>query len=172
MKSSHALSLILALGACAAAPLASAIEPIPEAPGWRGFVVGGAGYTDVKSNLVAGNGILDIGHDTIDSIYDAPRSDSAWHPVFTGEVNYTFEDQWQVFLGTSLEDALTLDGVSQFGVRKGLGASGILQARVSVQRHTHPDLGRSICGGRQARGNRSRLERPARAVGPGPGFCI
>jgi hypothetical protein len=127
MKLNFACSLILALGASAAAPLASAIEPIPETPGWRGFVVGGVGYTDVKSNLVAGNGLLDIGQDTIDSIYDAPRSDSAWHPVFTGEVNYTFEDQWQVFFGTSLEDALTLDGVSQFGVRKGLGASGILQ---------------------------------------------
>ena len=127
MKSTHAFSLILALSASAAAPLASAIEPIPQTPGWRGFVVGGVGYTDVKSNLVAGNGLLDIGQDTIDSIYDAPRSDSAWHPVFTGEVNYTFEDQWQVFLGTSLEDALTLDGVSQFGVRKDLGASGVLQ---------------------------------------------
>ena len=76
MKSSHAISLILALGTSAAAPVAFAIEPIPETTGWRGFVVGGAGYTDVKSNLVAGNGILDIGRDTIDSIYDAPRSDS------------------------------------------------------------------------------------------------
>ena len=57
MKSSHAFSLIVALGAGAAAPLASAIEPIPQTPGWRGFVVGGAGYTDVKSNLVAGNGV-------------------------------------------------------------------------------------------------------------------
>ena len=84
MKSSHALSLIVALGAGAGAPIASAIEPIPQEPGWRGFVVGGAGYIDVKSNFVAGNGMLDIGHETIDSIYDAPRSDSAWHPVFTG----------------------------------------------------------------------------------------
>jgi len=127
MKSSHVFSLILALGAGAAAPLASAIEPIPQTPGWRGFVVGGVGYTDVKSNLVAGNGILDIGRDTINSIYDAPRSDSAWHPVFTGEINYTFEEQWQVFLGTSLEDVVTLDGVTQFGVRKDLGTSGVLQ---------------------------------------------
>jgi hypothetical protein len=127
MKSSHALSLILAVASSAAAPLASAIEPIPQTPGWRGFVVGGVGYTDVKSNLVAGNGILDIGRDTINSIYDAPRSDSAWHPVFTGEINYTFEDQWQVFFGTSLEDAVTLDGVAQFGVRKDLGTSGVLQ---------------------------------------------
>jgi hypothetical protein len=127
MKSSHTFSLILALGAGAAAPLASAIEPIPQTPGWRGFVVGGVGYTDLKSNFVAGNGILDIGHDTIDSIYDAPQSDSAWHPLFTGEITYTFEDQWQVFLGTSLEDAVTLDGVTQFGVRKDIGSSGVLQ---------------------------------------------
>lgn len=128
MKLNHALSLILALSASAAAPLASAIEPIPETPGWRGFVVGGVGYTEVKSNLVAGNGILEIGRDTIDSVNDAPRSDDAAHPIFTGEVNYTFADQWQVFLGTSLEDAVTLDGVAQFGVRKDVGAPGVLQA--------------------------------------------
>jgi hypothetical protein len=128
MKSSHAVSLILALGTCAAAPLASAIEPIPQTPGWRGFVVGGAGYIDLKSNFVAGNGIIDIGHETISSIYDAPRSDSTWHPVFTGEINYTFERQLQVFLGTSLEDAVTLDGVAQFGVRKDFGGTGVMQA--------------------------------------------
>jgi hypothetical protein len=128
MKLSHACSLILALGASAAAPLASAIEPIPQTPGWRGFVVGGAGYIDLKSNFVAGNGIIDIGRETINSIYDAPRSDSTWHPVFTGEINYTFENQWQVFLGTSLEDAVTLDGVAQFGVRKDLGDTGVMQA--------------------------------------------
>ena len=127
MKLSHACSLILALGAGAAAPLASAIEPIPQTPGWRGFLVGGAGYIDLKSNFVAGNGLIDIGHETINSIYDSPQSDSTWHPFFTGEINYTFEDQWQVFLGTSLEDAVTLDGVAQFGVRKDIGSSGVLQ---------------------------------------------
>jgi len=127
MKLSHACSLILALGAGAAAPLASAIEPIPQTPGWRGFLVGGAGYIDLKSNFVAGNGVIDIGRETINSIYDSPQSDSTWHPFFTGEINYTFEDQWQVFLGTSLEDAVTLDGVAQFGVRKDIGSSGVLQ---------------------------------------------
>jgi hypothetical protein len=128
MKSRYALSLILAVAGSAAAPLAAAIEPIPQTAGWRGFVVGGVGYTELKSNLVAGNGILDIGRDTINSVSDAPRSDDAVHPVLTGEVNYTFEDQWQVFLGTSLEDAITLDGAAQFGVRKDFGATGVLQA--------------------------------------------
>jgi hypothetical protein len=128
MKSKHAFSLVLALSASAAAPLASAIEPIPATPGWRGFVVGGIGYTDLKSNLVAGNDMLEIGHDTINSVNDAARSDSAVHPIITGEINYTFEGQWQVFFGTALEDALTLDGVTQFGARKDLGAPGVLQA--------------------------------------------
>jgi hypothetical protein len=127
MKSSHALSLIMALGASAAAPVAAAIEPIPQTPGWRGFVVGGLAYTDIKSNLVAGNELIEIGQDTINSVNDAPRSDDATHPIFTGEVNYTFGDQMQVFLGTSLEDAVTLDGAAQFGLRKDFGASGVLQ---------------------------------------------
>jgi hypothetical protein len=128
MKINHACSLILALSASAAAPLAYAIDPIPATPGWRGFVVGGIGYTDLKSNLVAGNNLLEIGRDTINSVNDAARSDSVAHPIVTGEVNYTFEGQWQVFFGTSLEDAVTLDGVSQFGARKDLGAPGVLQA--------------------------------------------
>jgi len=127
MKSTHALSLILAVAGSVAAPLASAIEPIPQTPGWRGFVVGGVGYTDLKSNVVAGNGILDIGRPQIGSVNDAPRSDDAVHPIVTGEVNYTFENQWQVFLGTSIEDAVTLDGVSQAGVRKDMGSPGVLQ---------------------------------------------
>jgi Protein of unknown function (DUF2860) len=127
MKSSRSLALLVAIGAATASPLALGIEPIPETPGWRGFVVGGVGYTDLESNFVAGNGILEIGRDTIASVNDAPRSDDAFHPIVTGEVNYTFADQLQVFLGTSLEDAVTLDGVAQFGVRKDLGAIGVLQ---------------------------------------------
>ena len=119
--------LILACGGCVVAHVAHAIEPIPETPGWRGFVVVGAAYTDVKSNLVAGNDLIDVGRDTIASINDAPQSDDATHPIIGGEVNYTFDNQWQVFLGTSLEDAVTLDGVAQFGIRKGLGDAGMLQ---------------------------------------------
>jgi hypothetical protein len=128
MKSSRALSLWLVLGAGAMPALAFAIEPIPETAGWRGFVVAGIGYTDVKSNLVAGNGLLDIGLPQIGSVNDAPRSDDAVHPVVTGEINYTFENRWQVFFGTSIEDAVTLDGVTQLGMRKDMGSPGVLQA--------------------------------------------
>jgi hypothetical protein len=124
------VSALLALAAGLATPSAWAIDPIPQTPGWRGFVVGGVGVTQVKSNFIAGNTLLDIGRDTIDSINEAPRSDDAVHPVVTGEINYTFEDQLQVFFGTSLEDALTLDGVTQLGARKDFGAPGVLQAGI------------------------------------------
>ena len=127
MHPNKTVSLLLAAAAGIAVPRAWAIEPIPQTPGLRGFVVAGVGYTDLKSNLVAGNGILDIGRPRIDSVGDAPRSDSAVHPVLTGEVNYTFENRWQVFFGTSIEDAVTLDGVTQLGVRKDMGTPGVLQ---------------------------------------------
>ncbi len=127
MKSNSPTAILLALGASLLAPLASAIEPIPETPGWRGFVVLGAGYTDIKSNLVAGNSVINLGSPNIDSVNQGPQSDDTLHPVITGEINYTFGNRWQAFFGTSLDDAVTLDGVTQLGVRRDLGAAGILQ---------------------------------------------
>jgi hypothetical protein len=115
------------LAACAVSPLAQAIEPIPDSPGWRGFVLAGAGYMEFETNLVAGNTLVDIGNTTINSVNDPPESDSAGLPVVTGEVNYTFGNRSQVFFGTSLEDAVTLDAVTQLGLRKDLGSAGILQ---------------------------------------------
>ncbi len=119
---------LLAVAVCAGAPLAAAMEPIPETPGWRGFVLAGAGYTEIESNLVAGNSMVDVGHQSFDSLDESPESDDTFHPVLTGEINYTFDNRWQVFLGTSLEDALTLDAVAQLGARKDLGDAGAIQA--------------------------------------------
>jgi hypothetical protein len=120
----RSLLAILSLGTV---PAALAIEPIPTTPGWRGFVVVGGGYVDLKSNTVAGNNLIDIGQPVIDSVSQRPRSDDTFHPVVTGEINYTFDGGWQAFFGTSLEDAVTLDGVTQLGARKDLGGNGILQ---------------------------------------------
>jgi hypothetical protein len=124
MKTIRALSILLAVGAGAWGAQAAAIEPIPQTPGWRGFVVMGGGYTDLKSNTVAGNNLIDIGQPVIDSVAQRPRSDDTFHPVITGEINYTFGGGWQAFFGTSLEDAVTLDGVTQLGARKDLGSDG------------------------------------------------
>ncbi len=120
------MTVLTLAGAVAAGP-ASAIEPIPETTGWRGFVLGGAGYVEFETNLVAGNTLVDIGNTTIASVNDAPESDSASLPVITGEVNYTFGNRSQVFFGTSLEDAVTLDAVTQLGLRKDLGSAGAIQ---------------------------------------------
>jgi Protein of unknown function (DUF2860) len=130
MNITHRLRFLLALLAVSAAPAALAIEPIPSTPGWRGFVVGGGGYLDLTSNLVAGNNLVDIGQPVIDSVSQRPRSDDTFHPVVTGEINYTFGGGWQAFFGTSLEDAVTLDGVTQLGIRKDLGSTGILQGGI------------------------------------------
>lgn len=126
----RSLIRLAAVVACAIAPAAQAIEPIPETPGWRGFVLAGAGYLDFRTNLVAGNTIVDVGNSTIASVNDPPESDSATLPVITGEVNYTFGNRSQVFFGTSLEDAVTLDAVTQLGLRKDLGSAGALQAGI------------------------------------------
>jgi hypothetical protein len=121
------LSLFATL-AVGTVPAAMAIEPIPSTPGWRGFVLAGVGFTDLTSNVVAGNGIVEIGDPTISSIFQRPQGDSTAHPVVTGEVNYTFASGWQAFFGTSLEDAVTLDGAGQLGLRREFGGAGTMQA--------------------------------------------
>jgi hypothetical protein len=127
MNSTHLRLSLLAMLTVGTAPAALAIEPIPSTPGWRGFVVVGGGYADLKSNTVAGNNLIDIGQPVIDSVSQRPQSDDTFHPVITGEINYTFGNGWQGFFGTSLEDAVTLDGVTQLGARKDMGSAGILQ---------------------------------------------
>ena len=127
MHSSRLRLILPAMLTVAVAPAALAIEPIPSTPGWRGFVVVGAGYADLESNTVAGNNLIEIGQPVIDSVAQRPRRDDTFHPVVTGEINYTFGNGWQAFFGTSLEDAVTLDGVTQLGARKDMGSAGILQ---------------------------------------------
>lgn len=128
MSSTHLKLSLLAILTVGVAPAAMAIQPIPSTPGWSGFIVGGIGYLDLKSNLVAGNDLISIGNPVIKSVTQRPSSDSTAYPVITGEINYTFGGGWQGFFGTSLEDAVTLDGVTQLGVRKDTGSNGILQA--------------------------------------------
>ncbi len=114
------------LGVALSASVMSA-EPIPETPGWGGFYVAGIGHASLRSNLVAGTRLFDLGKDQINSLDSRPSSDNSFFPLLTGELTYTFHGGWQAFFGTSLEDAVTLDGVTQLGLRKDIGANGILQ---------------------------------------------
>ena len=106
---------------------AVAIEPIPEETGWSGFVFLGAGYTDVKSNTVVGNDIIDVGVDTISSIFQSPQSDDTVHPALGLEVKYTLPNRSQFFFGSSLEDQLTMDFANQLGWRKQTQSAGSFQ---------------------------------------------
>jgi hypothetical protein len=106
---------------------AGAIEPIPEEPGWSGYVFFGVGYTDVKSNTIVGNDIVDVGQDTISSIFQAPESDDTVHPALGLELRYTLRNRSQFFLGSSLEDQLTMDYANQLGWRKQTDSAGSFQ---------------------------------------------
>ena len=69
---------------------AGAIEPITENKGWSGYVLFGGGFTDVKSNTVVGNDIVDVGDDTISSIFQNPESDDVVHPIFGLELRLLY----------------------------------------------------------------------------------
>lgn len=109
------------------APNAAAIEPVPEQRGWSGFWLLGGGYTSVKSNTVVGNDIIDVGEDTISSVTRSPRSDDTVHPVLGLELKYTLNNRNQLFLGSSLEDRLTMDFANQLGWRKQTNSLGSFQ---------------------------------------------
>ena len=106
---------------------AGAIEPIPEEPGWSGYVFLGFGYTDVKSNTVIGNDIVDVGQETISSIFQDPEADDTVHPALGLELRYTLRNRSQFFLGSSLEDQLTMDYANQLGWRKQTESAGSFQ---------------------------------------------
>ena len=122
MRSTLVTSCLLCVSATSIA-----VEPVPEETGWSGFVLFGAGFTDVKSNTVVGNAVIDVGQDTITSIFQSPESDDTAHPVIGGEVKYTLPNRSQFFLGASLEDQLTMDFATQLGWRKQTQSAGIFQ---------------------------------------------
>ena len=107
---------------------AHAIEPIPEQPGFSGFVILGVGVLSAETNQVAGIDAygIEIGNATINSL-SAPESKSAAIPQLNLSLAYTFATQTQVFLGNSLESVLQFDSASVFGVRQQFRDRSILE---------------------------------------------
>ncbi len=138
-KSALAASCLMSLTS-----IAFAVEPVPEEAGWSGFVLFGAGYTDVKSNTVVGNDIIDVGQDTVSSIFQSPQSDDTAHPVVGAEIKYTLRNRSQFFLGSSLEDQLTMDFANQLGWRiqrdSGIYQVGFLLSEPAVEVWADPYL--------------------------------
>jgi hypothetical protein len=104
-----------------------AIEPIPQKSGFSGFFNVGVVYLSVKSNMVAGNDLGDVGKRTIDSIFDSPDSEDDVLPLLNGELRYTFAStRTQLFIGNLLEDYLRLDLATLAGLRQELPDASIL----------------------------------------------
>ncbi len=110
----------------------AALDPIPTTSGWSGSFILGAGWTEVESNLIAGNKFADIGKEQVDSIFDGPESEDDVIPVFSGDVRYTFgESQTQLFVGSDVADLVRFDFSNLLGVRKqfnGVGTMGLALA--------------------------------------------
>ena len=119
------LACVLSIWASAA----FAVQPIPKESGFTGFMNIGGIYLDVKSNMITGNKIADIGKKTINSIYKSPSSETDFLPMFNFEFRYTFADtRTQIYAGNSLEDFLRFDLTGRAGVRQELADSSVVGA--------------------------------------------
>lgn len=118
----------------AAGLMSSAALALPEVgtqEGWSGEVAFGAGYFDIKSNTISGNDIVDLSNDRLKPSdltgNKQASSRDTFFPVVNGEVRWTLGRRNQLFLGSSVEDAVTLDSGVQLGWRKGTDNAGTFQ---------------------------------------------
>ena len=125
LPSTILLSWVLILGS----GTVSAFEQIPKESGFSGFINLGAAYIETESNMVAGLEIVDLGNDTINSIFDDPDSKSDVLPLVNLDLHYTFATtRTQLFIGNSLEDFVRFDLTAQAGVRQELPDSSTVAA--------------------------------------------
>ena len=94
-----------------------AIQSVLAREGFHGFVFGGIGYTEAKTNTIKGNDFISIGNSRVSSFSRSPRSQSDAHAAFAFEFSYGFKNGVEVFTGTSLEDYLRFDSTTQIGAR-------------------------------------------------------
>lgn len=119
--------LALAITLVVPALPAHAIQPIPEATGFSGFVNVGVGVMESATNQIAGNNISDTGSNHVGSLRDSPDSETNALPILNFEANYTFADtRTQIYLGNQLEDLLRFDMSSVAGLRQELPDKGIV----------------------------------------------
>jgi hypothetical protein len=123
-------ALLIATCMTSAATHAASFNTIPEESGFDGFLLVGGTFTNFSSNIVAGNSLTHVEHESTNGLNEAPSSENGVSSVLTGELNYTFAEQGlQVYVGNELEDVLRYDLATKFGVRKDLNGKGI--ARVA-----------------------------------------
>lgn len=120
---------VYVLGLLTLGGTANAIEPIPQEAGWSGHVNVGAAYFEVETNMVAGVDAvsIDTGKSVINSLSDAPESESFGMPHVNLNIKYTFSTQTQLFIGSSIEDIVQFDTASIAGVRQQFSDRSILE---------------------------------------------
>ena len=100
---------------------------IPQESGFSGFVTGGAGVWRVEDNMVKEIGGFKVTDDSINTLDNKPRSETAVTPIFTYNLRYTFAStRTQIFLGSELEDLLRFDTTTLFGVRQELPDQSVI----------------------------------------------
>ncbi len=132
-------AIVLFVAACVLQTKAWALPQVPEEKGWRGYVAFGLGYTDMESNTIVGNKIVDLGQPSLgpDGVNQRPPSTNDTFPAISGELTWTLDNRNQLFLGSTVEDQVTLDGGFQLGWRK-QASSGIYQ--LSLLASTFPPI--------------------------------
>lgn len=107
---------------------AYALDPIPQKPGFSGFIRAGVGAMKYRSNLVSGNPLMDVGNEAIRSLTDKPETESVGMGAFNFELAWTFESRTQVTFGSQLEDIARLELGQQLAVKQELPDKSIVSA--------------------------------------------
>jgi len=111
-----------------AADFATALEPIPKASGFSGFIRPGVGYVSFKSNMVASFLGFDLSDKKTNALDSSPDSQSSAIVLVPFSLEYTFAGtRTQLFLGTELTDLVRFDYSQQIGVKQEIGKLGLLQ---------------------------------------------
>ena len=112
----------------ATANFAYALEPVPTASGFNGFIRPGAGFVSFKSNMVASFLGIDLSDKKTNALDSSPDSQSSAIVLMPFSLGYTFAGtRTQLFLGTELTDLVRFDYSQQIGVKKDIGRYGLIQ---------------------------------------------
>jgi hypothetical protein len=110
------------------ANFANALEPVPKASGFNGFIRPGAGFVSFKSNMVASFLGVDLSDKKTNALDSSPDSQSSAIVLVPFSLGYTFADtRTLLFLGTDLTDLVRFDYSQQIGIKQDIGRVGLIQ---------------------------------------------
>jgi hypothetical protein len=121
--------IFLLVGLAGIASPAWALDPIPNASGFDGYLEPSVGFIRLEDNMVAKLGFIEIGDDRIDSLGDSPDAETTAIIGLDFNLGYTFAStRTRLFVGTMVEDMLRYDLSQQLGVMQEAGRLGNFSA--------------------------------------------